>query len=346
MVPAVSAYLIDARHSNPTYWAAKREACLAAVYPTTPALEVTKEMWTHARLADVPLSASWRYVCAEPGGRSGGSVAYVHRLDPITPAASPRCLVFHAGHGYNDPVYGGWSGSLYMGDDGSSVVRRMLSRGWYVLAVDLPNYGLQPLPQSAIINGALVTQTAWSSHAPKGSVAPFGGPSITRLYTDHVLAAMDAMAAELPGMRFALVGHSGGGAAAQLLAGVDDRFVQVHLLQSMTASPSYVGSADEWEYYVGSDIRAAAQYVPGQGGSHDLTEVAATVPGRTVYVHAGDADEYEGDQHVYWSEFCANRNAWVSTASAGSSLRFVRWSSGHNPTAPQAAFVEAELLKV
>lgn len=345
MWAALNPVLYDARMSA-SYWTGKRAAALAAIYPSgVPATypDTTTPNWDQTPMWVKPLAglaSVTRYTVTNAGGRSGGTPIYAHLLLPSAPFAG-RCLVFHAGHGDDTQLHGGWSSLDYVASDGSSVILRMLARGWLVLAVDLPNYGLQPLPQAAVINGALVAQNEWFFHTPRLSAEPFDAPSITRLYTDHVIIAMNRVSADYPGIGFDLLGHSGGGAAMAMLATVESRFRQVHLCQGGRMWYVESGEPFDWEGYTANDVMTATQNGAG-GGYHDEVAVGATFPNRLTVVHAADADEYYGDDHSAWFDWITSVAPWiVGATNATSTLYFHRKLTGaHAIDAPQAAWIE------
>jgi pimeloyl-ACP methyl ester carboxylesterase len=335
--------IVDPRNTGEAYWSAKRAAMLASVYPSgLPAAlpDVTTTNWAgHGKPTEC--ASITRYETTSPGGRSGGTSAYVHRLNPVA-APVAKCLVFHTGHGTHD-ASGWWQN--FCASDGSSIIRLMLAEGWTVLAVDLPNYGDQPTPQIAVVNGATVTQTSYLFHAPRLSTWPIDAPTPTRLYTDHVIAAMNAVAVETPSTRFALAGHSGGGNVAALLAGLDSRYVQVHHLQSHDYTTEPSGQYTDWEGYSSSELGLAASRRSITALRLDLMAATACFPGRTSYVHFADNDGDYGDHHAEWIEWIAQMRPWAKNV--GAELIGYRKTTGvHDIDATQASYVRARLLEM
>lgn len=359
MFPVVSPYIADARNNNPDFWAAKRMAVLAAVYPDgalTGFPDVIEENWgatavpgvidTEFGDIEIPgLASITRYTLTNSGGRSGGTPSYCHFLIPMATPVN-KCLLFHAGHGTAESAWHGWSGTAYIGDISYSFILRMLARGWHVLAVDLPNYGLQPKPQTAVVNGSLSTQTNYYHHVPRGIAGPYDAPSITRLYTDHTILAMNQIDADHPGIKWALAGHSGGAAVGAILSALDSRFLAFHSVQSSAANPnSSYGTSDCWEGYAETDIGIAAHF--GKVNNlPDIVRVGSSFPSRKTVMHVADADYGDlgyPEEERKFHEWVTNTGCWWQDV--GSSMIYYHKTEGdHWPDEAQAAYIEAHLV--
>lgn len=240
-----------------------------------------------------------RCSCSSPGGRVGDALV----ADILAPTATAvgKCLVFFSGH---NQAAEGWAGSLYCGTDGSSVIRRVLASGWHVLASDMPAYGQQGSPFHVTLGGVL---TAVPYLHPFSAGIGDGGPSVTRIFHDHVFRAMSYAQSSLGLTKFALLGHSGGSCTAATAAALDDRFAAVHLCGVAHWWPT--GSATECEAYPGiPDIAALGATM------HDLYLAAAAAPGRKTVYHVSPTDEYNPGQFEPWSNEIPYLSEWVGSA--------------------------------
>ena len=344
MSVAVTAGLVDPK-SLPGQMALRRQATRAALYsggvlPTAlpDAVEVN---WSGVTLPPGCASIT-RLRMDNPGGRIGTSL-YAHLFNPYAPVG--RCLDFSCGHaGWND---------FYIQQDGSSIALRMLTHGWHVLIVDMPNYGMQP-NQFTTVNGVTQTRPLNSYYVPYGVAPPFDGPPIMRLFLDYFVVSTNWILSNVCDHVY-LAGVSGGGQIAMQLATIDDRFKIVHIMQGFLPSsatgfydagpyndPDILGACD-------NDILLIAGYgyarpgttVPGE----DSVLCSACVPGRITVVHAADADEYNGDKHLQWANFISVMGGWPAANYQGASLSFYRKTTGtHSIDSTQAAWVEAHLL--
>lgn len=315
------------------YWRSARErACYAVWGQNTPPSFLPDTIELNWDAGYIPTGASHmhRYTITNPGGRTGGSVAYGHLLTP-TIAPVGKLLVWLAGHSTT-----GWS-NYYGQDDGTSILTRMLARGWHVLGFDLPNYGYNPT-QAVVINGSLVTQTKNTNHAPKGSTAPFDGPPIIRLTLDPIIACFNRVTTDFTFTTIALAGQSGGGSTATLVASVMDRPNIVHYIQF--GQPSITtDDASEWEQTSINELRAAAT----NGTIGDTALLGASAANRITVMHAADADEYVGDKHLAWEAITARWAPMIAREFNGS-LSFYRKTTGaHGIDATQAAWIETHL---
>ena len=265
-----------------------------------------------------------------PGGRSGAtaSPAYADLAIP-TAAAVGKCMVFLGGHGSGESE--AWWKTTYCASDGSSIIRRMLARGWHVLCVDMPDYGVQPQPQIVYSAGSPVSYTAENSHAYSALFSD-GGPNPNRLFLDHIRLAMNQIASSFA-LSFSLVGHSGGANVAAMLACVDARFRVVHLLQA--GSFNGAGSSSDVEAWSGNNaIIAAGGYIS------NAALVGAAFSGRATIIHTSPNDEYFGGDYPLWQAWQPSAVAALPFAALSLALR----TGTHAIDATQAVFVENHLL--
>lgn len=322
------------RYNTPSYWTAGRAAIMAAVYPDgalTSLVDVVEPEWAGISLPSGCASIT-RYTVTEPGGRSGGSGAYVHRLNP-TAAALEKCVIFCAGH------VTAWNVEYCSSTDGN-IIPALLAAGYHVLAVDLPNFGLQPL-QAVVINGSLRTMGGKNLyHQPDQLAGPWSGPSLVRLYTDHIIRAMNQITEDLGISIFGLLGHSGGASTAAMVACTDVRPSVVHFIQSTgyVTTPAS-GVQYEYETWSGNDVQTAVH-----GNANEQKAFAMAVPGRRTVQHFADADEFSGDQHLLWQQWVEQLTTWIGNAAAGTNVAGYRKTTGaHNIDATQTAWIVAHL---
>lgn len=345
------------------YWSVKRAAVLASVYPSgkpTGQPDGVEAGWGSANKPEEADSIT-RLTVSSPGGREGGSVIYA---DVCHPKATPinGCMLFMAGHcsgskGWYDPD----PAIGYVGTYAISPIRRALSAGITVVAFNLSNYGDNPT-QSAVISGSLRTMNSHAMvHLPGGQYCtpqvtlPADGPSLTRLWTDHPIIAMNWVELELEITKFALVGHSGGGGAVALLGPLEERFSVIHLLQGGWAYPDWVNwdnnQSHDWEAWNGSDLARACEGKP-YAGCKDQVAVMASFPGRKTVVHVGTEDEgwdpswttLYGDKVALWRDAIWERSLWISRATAGAStLELYEKPGPHAISSAQAEWVVAHI---
>lgn len=322
------------RFASSATWASGLSDALAAIYPSgvlASLADVVENEWAGVTPPSGCASIT-RHTISEPGGRAGGSVVYSHVLLPDA-VARGQCVVVLPGH---SP----WLDDYCSANQGN-LIPLLLAAGYHVLAVDMPNYGLQPL-QAVVINGTLSTMGSKNSqHAPSAfGVGPYTGPALVRLYTDHIIRSMNQVTDDLGITDFALVGHSGGGATASLLAPIESRFSVVHLLQGGTNSDAITGVWTEWELYDRNELNTALR-----GGYKIAAAFSAAFPGRLTVLHSADADEYFLDQHIAWATWTENMRMWFGLAGIAALTEYHRKTTGtHNIDATQAAYVVNHLL--
>jgi len=265
-----------------------------------------------------------------PGGRSGGTPATAHVCVP-TAAPIRKALVFLGGHSVT-----GWN-VFYCNADGSSVILRMLARGWHVICVDMPNYGIQDT-QRVVVNGTPATMAQHHTwHIPYGLTPPFDGPPMLRLFLDHIIQTTTWALSNVCNT-VCLAGVSGGGATANLLGAIDDRFRVVELMQfgNPTIGAGSVGDQESW---TANDLMVAAT----NKTLAELAVITAAVTGRRTVLQTADSDEYLGDIHLNWESVVAN---WAPQilAEFGGVLTSYHRAGAHSIDATQAAWIESDLV--
>jgi pimeloyl-ACP methyl ester carboxylesterase len=331
------------RFREASYWATGKAAIMAAVYPDglpTTAVDTVADDWTGVDPLPAGCKSITNYTVTEPGGRADGSSANAQLLHP---EATPldECVVFSAGHA-------DWT-VAYAGAMESHVVEVLLDAGFPVLIFDMPNYGLQP-EQKVLINGAIRIRSGKNSyHLPADTPAPWDGPSMVRLYTDHVIRAMNTVTRDLGITRFAFVGHSGGGATGSLLCPLEPRFRVVHLMSggAFTWGPTYSYVID-YETWSGNDVCLA---VGGGATYKELCLFSAAFDGRVTVVHVCAEDPYFGPGTAGHKEYLDATRGWIEGNFPGAKISYYEktdHTSGvdpyHSITTSQAAYVVQHLL--
>lgn len=316
--------------------AAARAAVWGAVDPNQIAPTTVEENWSGIS-PPTGCSSVTNLTFANPGGRPGSSIT----VQVLNPSVAPvgKALLHICGHAGGA---GGWT-SYYVDGDGSSVVLRMLARGWHVLIADLPNYGLQPTQATMYYREPVVgimTMTKDTLHVPNGYWTADGGPSFNRLFFDHLVGAINwAQGAGSIGDVTSVIGHSGGGGVLRQFAAVEERPRVWHLMQGMHAMSQSAATYD-LESANTSDVEIACGVDLVRGYAvMDMVPMWATVSGRITVIHSADADEYNGDQHLTYEQLVA---LWGPRVPG--SLTFYRKTTGsHMIDATQAAWVENHL---
>ena len=348
LIRPVASPIIGSRlNNNAAWWLALRAACKASVY-TAGAVIATEADTTAEWEYDLPTGCDsiTRYVTNEPGGRSGGSVAYA---DFCFPLATPvnKCLVFLGGH-----IQATTWDAFYCNADGSSIILRMLAAGWHVLAVDEPGYGRQPHPQIVVLNGTPRTVNDGGGH-PYFDGFGDGGPNPNRIFTDHIIRAMTSITADIGITRFSLVGHSGGAMCTAILAACEDRFRVVHWLQG--GNWAGAGSDTDIEGWYGNTMMTPAcggDSTPRLGlGTPALIAPSAAVANRITVVSYAPSDEYFGGSLATWQAWQAQVGAWLDSSLGAKLSLYVKTGQEvgditpyHTPDPTQAAMVAASLI--
>ena len=148
MVATGSPVIGNPLNGKSSYWLALRTAVKASVYPSgVIATAADSSSTVPVVMSDGTVNVT-QYVTTQPGGRAGGTALYCHLWAP-TVAAVGKCLVWLGGHIQTQKWY---TDGGYCNPDGASIIRRMHARGWHVLAVDMPSYGMQPIPATVVLN--------------------------------------------------------------------------------------------------------------------------------------------------------------------------------------------------
>ena len=313
------------------YLNARLTAALAAVYPggaLTSLVDTVEPAWAGVA-APSGCASITRYTVTNPGGRSGGTAIYAHLLNPSA-AALGKCVVWNAGH------VGWWD--TYCTSTEANVIPQLLAAGYHVLAVDMPNYGLQP-QQAVVLNGSLVTMPSHASgHIPGTVPPPWDTPSLVRLYTDHIVRGMNQITHDLGITTFALIGHSGGGCAATLLAPLESRFKIVHLLQGSPYATEPSHDSSDYESYGLNDCWYGLVAMTYQGAA----TYSAMGTGRLLVLH--DDGYFVGDQSALWMAWQDRSNIWYAMSGVGGNVTFrQKLSVTHSIDQPQVDFILAHL---
>jgi pimeloyl-ACP methyl ester carboxylesterase len=349
MQAAVSPTFSDYRNANPTFWAERKAAVLAAVYPGG-ALETVADLvevdWDGA-VFPAGVGRVRRLTFDTIGGRTGGSPAYVLWLEPPNGVERVnKCMCYGSGHNSTPDTC--ITIDLDPTDTAqASIPLRMLALGWDVLIWELPNYGLQPA-QTVVADGVTYNEVKYGQHFPKALGAnpntAQNTPSVTRLYTDAPIRAINQYIASTGITPSALVGISGGGAMASYIAALEPRIPIVHILQGGNIDSLY--DYKEWETNSAADIMVATLgYAGGYGAYKDMLAVAATHPGRDMWIHAATADEFNGNQRDAWIAWCQAVSAWLSASGGIGRLNFHEKATGtHGIDVIQAEWVRDYLV--
>jgi predicted alpha/beta-hydrolase family hydrolase len=339
VIPLVSPVVVDVRNVNPAYWAAKRAAVLAAVYPggfPTALVDLVEDFAMGAGGTPDESSEVMRYTVASPGGRSGGSPSYAYLFVPKVDMCG-KCHVFLGGHAPNGI-------EEYLHTEEYRMIDALLALGWLVVGIDMPNFGPWQPAQVVVANGTTYAQTKNVQHFPTGAPTstPTGEPSYTRLYTDHVILAVNQIVEDYGISRFSLSGHSGGGQWASMVAALDSRYRDVQILQGMDYTVAQAGNPVEWETWTEKEDAVAAQHI-AHGGQKDLIAVGASFPGRSTVCHTGPSEDAGLTTEANLTEWAARVNVWLKT-STGSELEYRRkQSAGHAIAADQGIVEHLEL---
>jgi hypothetical protein len=257
-------------------------------------------------------------------------------------ALANKCLVYYSGHN------SGGNNWITVDCDPTDTAQaslplRMLAQGWHILMCELPNYGLQPA-QVVVADGTTYYEVHQTYHFPnilgRTPTDPENTPSITRLYTDAPIRAMNQFAQDYGYVPSCLFGISGGGATAAYLAAVEPRLTSIQVAQGGTYALAY--SWSDWETTVVSDVMRGAQ-----GVYKDLLAVDASFPGRDMHFHTADADEFmdpTGADIQNWIEWTHIASAWLTGSGLPPLVHHRKTTGGHGVDATQAEWVRDYLV--
>jgi pimeloyl-ACP methyl ester carboxylesterase len=324
---------IDPSNDPAGFWLGLRSAVAATIYPDG---IPTKAATISVSPVEPPTGASSvvRMAFADPGGRTGGTEARADWVSPIA-ARCGRIVTFVCGHNFG----GSWPDTIYCDDDGSSIPLRLLADGCDVIMLDMPAYGINPIPQVVVIDGEAVEVT--SSH-PYGDTVTDGGPSGNRLFTDPAIWTLDYVLSQVSG-RTHLVGHSGGAASGAIIAACDTRYDTVVLMQSGFSFSA--GSPNEFEMW---SVNPAAQATPNKSWAGIVRASTAVQNRRSVFWYAPQ-DEYDPNQTAYWRGVFDRDSVWLPRCVSGASVSLqlktdAEDGSYHSITPSQCAAVVADIL--
>ena len=340
MVPLVSPWQKTRWNADAVGWAAMRAILLGYAYPAgfpttlvdtieTAQTTFTTSIPTTPSLDGITINVD-RYTIAAPGGRSGGTPLYAWLVPPIVPAVG-KLFVWLAGHITHSSS---WKISY------GGTISRALALGYHVLAIDMPDHGLQPNPQQIVIAGTLTTVVGHNYAALDSD----GGPPSVRMFADNIIRATNQAIHDLAPTDLFLGGHSGGGWSAYLIGALDGRFSHVYPAQGgvpicTQTTPTF--PATDWEQDWISPLYAIA------GGDVGwLLSLAASWPGRRLYCGSADPDsEFPTCSYAQLTEYHERLNELLGrTTSRGTALYTV---PNHNQTTAEDAssFADIELYE-